>query len=100
MWITSVYPLQSLGAGVVGSTSRDGCIRIWNVDIGVCDRVIEAHRQSTNALLQLPNGHLLTASEDKSIRVWNVRAQVKGMKWLCWALCMSAFGRSLASRSQ
>lgn len=51
------------------SGSWDGTARVWDTRTGMCKHVLEGHQHAV-AVLSLPNGIIITGSQDKSIRLW------------------------------
>ena len=51
------------------SGSWDGTARIWDTNTGKCTNVLEGHQHAV-CVLSLPNGIVITGSQDKSIRLW------------------------------
>ena len=47
-------------------------IKIWNIDDGRCIKTLNGHTSWVSDLLLLPNGYLVSCSEDKTIKVWNI----------------------------
>ncbi len=47
----------------------DGTARIWEVATGKCKKVLEAGAHAVS-VLALPNGVIITGSQDKVIRIW------------------------------
>ena len=58
------------------SGSWDGTARIWDTATGQCQNVLEGHQHAV-AVLALPNGIVITGSQDKSIRLWYKGQQQK-----------------------
>ncbi len=56
--------------GLVASAGNDGHIRIWTIE-GEALKAIPAHNYTIYSLLKLSNNCFLSASRDKSIKVWN-----------------------------
>ena len=61
------------------SGSWDGTARIWDTNTGKCISVLEGHQHAV-AVLSLPNGIVITGSQDKSIRLWFKGEQQKEIK--------------------
>ncbi len=66
---------------------------------------LEGHEGSVTALRPLPNGLLASASDDYTIRLWDVTtgtetARLEGHEGSVEALCLLPNGRLIASRSQ
>jgi WD40 repeat protein len=57
---------------VLCSGSADTRIKIWSLINFECIETIEAHDQPINALRLTVNGHLLSASDDGTIKLWQV----------------------------
>jgi hypothetical protein len=70
-------------------SGQDKTLRVWNVDTGSCEQVLEGHRSVSDLILSLfhsflifhelvtsvcvlPNGQVLSGSRDNTLRVWNV----------------------------
>lgn len=61
------------GGMFVVSVSRDKTIRIWFVTEGVCVKTMRGHDNWVRDVLFHPSGrYLITASDDKSIRCWDL----------------------------
>lgn len=53
--------------------SRDKTIKLWKVENGVCIMTLNGHDNWVRALVFHPDGqYLLSASDDKSIKVWDL----------------------------
>jgi WD40 repeat protein len=56
------------------SGSRDGVIRLWNLDSGICLRVFQEHAGPISTVDITPDGSVaISASEDSTIRSWDIR---------------------------
>ena len=49
--------------------SWDGTARIWDTNTGQCKHVLQGHQHAVS-VLSLPNGIVITGSQDKAIRLW------------------------------
>jgi len=66
---------QSVPEEIV-SGSWDGTARIWDTNTGKCTATLEGHQHAVS-VLSLPNGIVITGSQDKSIRLWYKGQQQK-----------------------
>ena len=64
-----VNSLSQSTADELVSGSWDGTARVWDAASGQCKAVLEGHQHAV-AVLSLPNGIIITGSQDKSIRLW------------------------------
>ncbi|KAK9503559.1 hypothetical protein O3M35_010092 [Rhynocoris fuscipes] len=72
-WVTSLTwePFHSnLECRNFASSSKDCDIRIWDVKLGKCIRVLAGHTKSVTAILWGGSGLLYSASQDRTIKVW------------------------------
>jgi WD40 repeat protein len=44
---------------------------VWDASSGACERVLEGHTDSVNCMAVLPDGRVVSGSEDKTLRVWD-----------------------------
>ena len=51
--------------------SAEGAVRLWNVDSGVCLRVLTGHRGAITGVGLLAGGLLASVSMDRTLRVWD-----------------------------
>ena len=58
--------------GLLVSGRADDTIRLWDVDTGECEKVLEGHKRCVLSLVVLPNGLLASGSWDCTIRLWDV----------------------------
>jgi len=65
----SVNSLSQSVPDEIVSGSWDGTARIWDTNTGKCTSVLEGHQHAVS-VLSLPNGIVITGSQDKSIRLW------------------------------
>lgn len=59
---------QSIPEEIV-SGSWDGTARVWDTTTGKCKAVLEGHQHAVS-VLSLPNGIVITGSQDKTLRLW------------------------------
>ncbi|WFD41842.1 ribosome assembly [Malassezia psittaci] len=73
-WITSLSwePVhRNARAPRLASSSKDGTVRIWNVERRQVDFVLGGHTASVNMVRWGGEGAIYTASSDRTVRVWN-----------------------------
>ncbi len=63
--------LKILSQNMFASGSKGG-IKIWNFENKKCIKTLKGHNGFVRDLLLLPNGSLVSCSEDKTIKVWNI----------------------------
>lgn len=74
-WITSLCwePLHlSKNCERLASSSKDGTVIIWNVRTHLKDHVISGHSDSIECVRWSGSGLVITASRDRTIRVWSL----------------------------
>ncbi|KAI3627129.1 ribosome assembly [Malassezia furfur] len=73
-WITSLAwePVHRNARNPrLASSSKDGTVRIWNVERRQVDFVLGGHTASVNMVRWGGEGAIYTASSDRTIKVWN-----------------------------
>ena len=69
----SVFCLSDMGDGHLLSGSADRTARIWNIETGVCERVLQGHGEAVQySVLLRDQSQVCTGSWDKTIRIFNV----------------------------
>jgi WD40 repeat protein len=87
------------------SGSRDGTVRIWNVEQRQCMDTFSPHPELVTGLAISPDGRLLaTGGSDHVIRLWEfptrrLRTTFVGHRRVVWSLAFSPDGDTLASGS-
>jgi WD40 repeat protein len=66
-----IYCVLRLSNGQIASGSRDGTIRLWDLEQGICFKLIRLHFSSVHCIIELSNGDLASASTDSTIRIFN-----------------------------
>jgi WD40 repeat protein len=75
----SIIALAKINDTHIASGSRnDSHIKLWNVNLGSVVKSLLGHNSRVNSLVLLSNGHLASASSDKSIRIWNLKCAERG----------------------
>jgi WD40 repeat protein len=112
--IRAILQLQN---NQVATASSDKSIRIWdlsssiyyfpaaNISASRCKKVLKEHTNGVFCLAQLGNGILASGSEDRTIRLWDLKAEVgkecvrvlTGHKGSVFALCLLSDGATLIS---
>jgi platelet-activating factor acetylhydrolase IB subunit alpha len=65
------------------SAARDKLIKLWNISTGQCIRTISAHDNWVRDIRIHPSGrYLISCSDDKSIRVYDILKQFKCIRTL------------------
>jgi WD40 repeat protein len=90
---------------MLGSTSDDGTIRLWNSSDGAFIRIFKGHTDSVFSLEFSPDGEILvSAGADKTINLWNLHngnliRTLKGHTGSISSVAFSPDGKTLASGS-
>jgi len=72
-WITSVaWEPQHLNEECdrLATGSKDGTVRIWNVNTGACEVILSSHTNAVQCLRWGGEGLLYSGSHDRTIKVW------------------------------
>ncbi|MBM4072136.1 MAG: hypothetical protein FJ271_24900 [Planctomycetes bacterium] len=95
----------SPGGDLLASASKDGTVRLWDVNNGQQRKVFEGHKEPVVALAFSPAGKVLaSASHDGTVRLWDIgngreNHVLNGHKDSVVAVAFSPDGRLLASAS-
>ena len=57
----------------------DHQIRVWNMRTGRCLKTMQIHADEIRCLIDLPNGQLVSCSEDNTIKIWDLRGDSMGV---------------------
>lgn len=68
------------GRPIAVSASRDGLIRVWDIQKGICLRVLEGHTSSVRSL-DVAGNVCVTGSYDCTARV-SLSLVLEGVNWL------------------
>ena len=63
---------ESPFTGDIISGSQDNLVKIFNVDNGNCIKILEGHKNTILNVVQLDENNILTASVDKTIKIWTI----------------------------
>ena len=66
-----VKSLKSLTSKTLASDTYDE-INIWNIERGECIQILIGHSDWINNIIYLPNGNLVSCSDDETINVWDL----------------------------
>lgn len=58
----------------IASSSKDGTVRVWAVDRGVCEYSFSGHKSSVSCVKWGGFGDIYSASHDKTIKVWSAKS--------------------------
>lgn len=83
---------QENGNRLMASSSKDGCTRIWDTKSFECIKVLTCHTASVTKVLWGGEGSIYTASQDRTIKVWDAKTgmltnDLKGHAH--WVNCMA-----------
>ena len=63
---------ESPYTGDIITGSQDNLVKIFNVDNGACVKILEGHKNTIINVIQLDENSILTASVDKTIKIWTI----------------------------
>ncbi|MGH7576857.1 MAG: WD40 repeat domain-containing protein, partial [Longimicrobiales bacterium] len=78
--------------GLLAAAYTDGKVRLWDVQRGTLERVVEAGDRGTPAITFDPSGGKLAVVLGRSARIWDIEAQ----RWMAQWTPRSANARSIA----
>ncbi|KAJ2825011.1 ribosome assembly [Coemansia erecta] len=73
-WITALaWEPQHLNPGCnrLASASKDGTVRVWDTTLRRCLFSLAGHTATVTCVRWGGDGHIYTASQDKTIKIWN-----------------------------
>lgn len=78
---SSATAAPAVGGLYIASSSRDRTVRIFEVSTGACVKTLQGHDNWVNGLVWHPSGrYLLSCSDDKSIRIWDLTRGFKATR--------------------
>jgi len=63
---------ESPFTGDIISGSQDNLVKIFKPDNGTCIKILEGHKNTVLNIIQLDENNILTASVDKTIKIWTI----------------------------
>ena len=66
-----VFSLKNLTLNKLASGSY-GEIKIWDIERGKCLKTLYGHSHWIRGIVYLPNGNLVSCSDDRSVKVWDL----------------------------
>jgi F-box and WD-40 domain protein 1/11 len=63
---------ESPFTGDIISGSQDNLVKIFKADNGTCIKILEGHKNTVLNIVQLDENNILTASVDKTIKIWTI----------------------------
>ena len=61
---------ESPFTGDIITGSQDNLVKMFNVDNGTCNKILEGHKNTILNIVQLDENNILTASVDKTLKIW------------------------------
>jgi WD40 repeat protein len=61
---------ESPFTGDIITGSQDNLVKMFNVDNGTCNKILEGHKNTILNIAQLDENNILTASVDKTLKIW------------------------------
>jgi len=59
---------------MIASGSDDGSVRLWDIDRGLCTKILQGHTDLVYTVAFSPNGKTIASgSQDGTIKIWNIR---------------------------
>jgi len=68
LWVDNQTP------GLIYSACGDNNAYCWNLDTGTCVGTFRGHTDYIHCITQRPSGHVVTGSEDGTVRLWDARS--------------------------
>ena len=59
----------------MATSGADVAIRLWQPETGACVGMLQGHRDAVRACVALDEHTLVTASDDQTVRIWDVLEQ-------------------------
>ncbi|MES2207163.1 MAG: pentapeptide repeat-containing protein [Pseudomonadota bacterium] len=60
----------------IASVAFDQTIRIWKIDSNKCIKILTGHHNKIRGCIFLKNGTLVTASDDLTLKLWNIESGI------------------------
>ena len=61
---------ESPFTGDIITGSQDNLVKMFNADNGTCNKILEGHKNTILNIVQLDENNILTASVDKTLKIW------------------------------
>ena len=52
--------------------SDEGVIKVWNIETGICENILNGHKRWVNALAIRKYGSLISGAGDRTIKIWDI----------------------------
>jgi len=62
------------------SVATDNLIKIWDTNNSKCDLTISGHTSWVRHMAMLPDGRIVSASDDKTLKIWNIDTHNEKLK--------------------
>jgi WD40 repeat protein len=67
-----VLPEKNKNRVLLASGHQDCVIKIWDIDTASCLFILEGHMSWINCIECLPNGNIISGSNDGTMKIWNL----------------------------
>jgi len=100
-----VFSLQlNPGQDILASAGSDGSIRLWDIKVGRCLKILKNAGFTTSLAFSPDGGELVSGSSDKTVKVWNLSKgrlvkQLKGHTDVVTSVAFSNDGQYIISGS-
>lgn len=65
-----ITDIKILSSELILTASRGYLLRLWNINTGKCEKILEGHKDAIRCLLILQDGRIVSGSNDNSIIIW------------------------------
>jgi len=85
--LTRLWRNRKYGYDFASGSRDDSVIRLWSLQKTRCVRTLVGHTKEVLAICELQNGFLASASQDETIKIWNIKISSEAVQTIKAAKC-------------